>query len=100
MKKPEHRFHVLVVLDAFSYFSQNTVIYFKSSCWVQASLWVERALYDEAPDPGPHRGGCRTHHQAAALRLKQVREREDLQKKVSDQFPSSYIGQKRQAPVI
>ncbi len=56
-------------------FSHNIAIYFKylSSCWVQAGIWIERALYDEAPDPGPHRGGCWTHHQAAPLRIKQVR---------------------------
>ncbi len=73
---------------------------------MQAGIWVERALNDEAPDPGPHRGSCWTHHQAAALRLKQVSERlkreEDLQKKVSDQFPTSYFnlfGFSMQAPV-
>ncbi len=43
--------------------------------WVQAGIWIERAFNDKAPDPGPHRGGCRTHHQAAPLRVKQVRER-------------------------
>ncbi len=50
---------------------------------MQAGLWLERVVNDEAPDPGPHRGGCRTHHQAAALRVKQVSEKikrgEDLQ---------------------
>ncbi len=53
------------------------VIYCKylRSCCVQAGIWSERALNDKAPDPGPHRGGCWTHHQAAPLRIKQVRER-------------------------
>jgi hypothetical protein len=77
---------------------------------VQAGIWLERALNDEAPDPGPHRGGGRTHHQAAALRVKQVRERlkekKIYRRKTVTSVPTSYIGQKgtfhffMQAPVI